>query len=324
MTKAELVDGQYISSKTAAIYDYAFDKALAAIPWHEWLMDSRTQFQCKSEFITGVNRWIHSTRCNSVQSLERFTQQHVIVGTTQAFDEAYFRYNNRRLRCFRGEYAYHRRCFKNFLYVEDAPLETGDWLIISWPFCSTGGQHPLQQATLDTARSLDVPVLLDCAYFGTCTHMQFDYSHPAIKEVCFSLTKGLGLGDFRIGIRYSDFSDNTPIFQQNAYQHLPFANMRIGLHMMNQFSPDFIPDKYLSSQRAICEKYGLFATNCMHLALGPAEWDDFKVDSTYVRVGIRNLVKFHFKHAKGDAQKNIPTNIICDPKETSKIHSVER
>ena len=53
----------------------------------------------------------HSTKLNRISDgckfySKRYTRRDITIGTTQSFDEAYFRYAGRRLRMFRGEYAY--------------------------------------------------------------------------------------------------------------------------------------------------------------------------------------------------------------------------
>lgn len=279
---------------TNAIYDYAFVKALREVPWTEWMENEDRPFGCRLEYLEKFDEWIHSTELNTVRGLERFSERHLINGTTQTFDEAYFTYKERRLRIFRGEYAYHSRIVRTVFL--DTPLEKNDWVIISLPFCTTGDKHDMMDEILDQALLLDVPVIVDCAYFGTCHSVEFDFNHPAITSVSFSLTKGLGLGDIRSGIRYSNIVDDNPICQQNRYDHTILGAAKIGIHMMERFSPDFIPAKYREAQESACADIGLTPTKCMHLALGNFnEHPDYQIDGKYARFGIRNLVKKRFR-----------------------------
>lgn len=291
VTRVDAEQKGLISSMTNAVYDYEFIKLLKDVPWQEWMLTPNV-FRCRPQFLEKFDQWIHSSKLNSITGLERFKHRDLINGTTQTFDEAYFKYARRRLRVFRGEYAYHRRVALNWSYIEDKPLEGNDYIIVSAPFCSTGRVHPQLQITLERAHALQIPVIIDCAYFGTCEDFHLDVTHPAIESVSFSLSKGLGLGDIRCGIRYSNIEDMNPIRQQNHYDHTVLSAARIGLYMMERLGPDFIPNKYSKMQKELCAEVGLEPTPCMHLALGrTTEWDSYMIDNMYARVGIRNLIK---------------------------------
>lgn len=288
---------ELLTKETQAIYDHQFFLALQDIPIKEW-MEKPKPLDCREEYLKRFDQLIHRCQVNSVVGLERFDKHHLIHGTTQAFDEAYLRYANRRLRLLRGEYAYHKRVNPKFCFlgVGEEQLRENDYVIISFPFCSTGDVPENFEDILDQCEMLGVPVEIDCAYFGTCTGLNFNLSHPAIKAVSFSLSKSMGLGDIRSGIRYSNYSDAMPIAQQNDYNHLPLMSAKIGLYMMEKFDFDYIPKTYREHQLAVCSKLGLKATPCMHLALGQKEeYSDYLVDDKYFRVGLRHLVKAHKK-----------------------------
>lgn len=295
-----IADG-LLTQKTHAIYDYDFIQALKKMPLAEWL-EKPAPFRCRWAYLDHYHHWIRSSRLNSIVGLERFQRRDLINGTTQTFDEAYMKYAHRRLRVFRGEYRYHMRIVPQWRFLEDEPLATNDYVIISAPFCSTGDAHPQMNSVLDECERLRVPVIVDCAYFGTCENIHLELSHPAIESVSFSLSKGTGMGDVRSGIRYSNLNDNNPICQQNNYDHSVLFAARVGLYMMETFSPDFIPERYSAVQKQVCRALGLKPTPCMHLALGDSSWDNFKIDDLYNRVGVRELVRNEFKkQRKGES-----------------------
>ena len=235
------------------------------------------------------------------------TAERIIVGTTQSFDESYFRYHNRRLRLFRGEYAYHRRCYKNHLWLDQPktgcfsgewaePLDSNDWIIVSHPFCGTGDEHPKLKELLGQCETKHIPVVLDCAWFGTCFNLCFDFDHPAITEISFSLSKGIGLGYMRTGLRFSNYPplENMPIAQQNSYKHLALSNCQIGIWQMKQFDPDWQARKYLKWYQQLCRKYNMLETKCLHisrLSLYNKYRDDFLIDESYAKVGVREALK---------------------------------
>jgi len=283
-----------VQNRRNAVYDSLYAKALAEIPWADWHREPRPFF-CRLEYLKKFDAWIHASRLNRIEGLAAFEIHHLINGTTQSFDEAYFKHRDRRLRVFRGEYAYHRRICGETPYLDDEPLEAGDYVIVSAPFCSTGVVHPRFDEILDEAGRLNIPVIVDCAYFGTCMDISLRLDHPAIESVSFSLTKGLGLGDARSGIRYSRIDDHLPISQQNKYDHSVLATAKMGLHMMNLFSADHIPTRFRETQLEVCRELGIRASSCMHIAIGGAEWDHYKVDGLYNTLGIREVIRARFK-----------------------------
>ena len=281
-----------ISEKTNAVYDYGFVKALSAIDMKEW-MEKSPPFDCRLDYLSLIDQRIKETKINKIEGLDKFPEHHLINGTTQEFDEAYYRHSGRRLRFFKGEYAYHRRN-NEYTFIEDDIIDSNDYIIISAPFCSTGDVHPQFYTILDTAFTKKVPVIIDCAYFGTCSRFMVNLNHPAIESVSFSLSKGLGLGDIRSGIRYSKINEG-PIKQQNDYNHTVLLAAKIGIHMLERFDFDYIPNRYQKHQINICKQVGITPTKCMHLALGDDSWKDYRIDDTYNRLGIRNLVKYAYK-----------------------------
>jgi len=290
---------EYLTQKTQSVYDHEFYIKLQEVPLSEW-MAKPSPLHCKDDYLEKINSLIITCKENSIEGLNRFKKRDLIFGTTQSFDEAYLRYCERRLRIYRGEYAYHKRVMEDFVFVEDEEIQKHDFLIVSLPFCSTGsipeGGWINFEKTLDRCLALGVPVEVDCAYFGTCYGLEFNFNHPAIKAVSFSLSKGMGLGDIRSGIRYSNYEDSMPIRQQNLYNHLPLLNAKVGIFMMETFNFDYLPMTYKAIQQEVCAKLNIEATPCVHLALGNSkDHEDFIIDGSYYRLGLRDILKLKKK-----------------------------
>ena len=307
---SELI-GTLFSQKNYSIYDPEYQRHLRKAPWEYWLSQAN-YFDVKDEYIEAFIHWISSSNNNQISegcqlNSRRYKRKDIIVGTTQSFDEAYFRYKNRRLRLFRGEYAYHRRCYQNHLWL-DYPaqsdstgewaesLDSGDWVIISHPFCGTGDEHPRLKELLSQCETKNIPVIMDCAWFGTCFDLNFDLDHPAITEVSFSLSKGIGLGYMRTGLRFSNYpeSENMPIAQQNSYKHLVFINCQLGIYQMKKFSPDWQANKYREWYKLLCDEYNMLETKCLHISRLPSDSQyakHFLVDESYAKVGVREALK---------------------------------
>ena len=87
--------------------------------------------------------------------------------------------------------------------------------------------------------------------------MNIDLTAPAITEVCFSLTKGLGIGNLRTGIRYSNYdsNDSNPL-DNKMITIICLGAAQIGMHMMDS-SHRQNTDKYKQWQADLCEGLGL-------------------------------------------------------------------
>jgi hypothetical protein len=287
----QLIESGLVGQKTNAVYDAKFNKIFKSIPWQQWFAEHNDPLDCKSEYLDTYKQYLSAMKSNHISGLDRFSQFHLINGTTQTFDEAYYKYSNRRLMMYRGEYAYHRRIVHDWAFIEDTPIQPNDYVIVSVPHCTTGDVPVDFYEMLDTCARLKVPVIVDCAYIGTCCDVAVDLEHPAIESVSFSLTKGTGTGHIRSGIRFSNIIDDMPICQQNRYNHTILGAAKVGIYFMKELqSPDYIPNIYRTHQLSICEEFGITPTKCMHIALGDADWEEFIVDG-YYRIGIRNLVK---------------------------------
>lgn len=288
-----LIEKKLLQTRHNAVYDYRFQQTLAAAPWQEWLSKAG-YFEVADVYKTEFSAWLNSGELNSVVGLERFEFCDLINGTTQGFDEAYYRYAGRRLRVLRGEYAYHRRVVSDAVFYEDQPLDANDYMIISWPFCGDGYNVCAINVILDQCAKLGVPVIIDGAWYGTCGGVHIDLRHPAITEAVFSLTKSTGTGNIRSGVRYSNYNDNLPIRQQNNYNHLVLGAAQIGLWMMRHFNPDWQYTHYRQWQTQLCDSLGVKPSLCVHIAIadGSEDWhQQFRIDDKHCKIGIRDALK---------------------------------
>ena len=220
-------------------------------------------------YLKRYREWIESTQLNRVLGLDNFPSVTYSQGTTESFDKFYLRNRNRRFRCFRGEYLYHELTWQNlgydWAYIDDQELQANDAVVFSLPFADTGNQKHTQEL-LDTCVSLDIPVLIDSAFFGICSDIDFDYSHPAITDVTMSLSKPFPVYGMRIGIRFSkDTTDGLNIYGNTHYVNKFGA--AVGIQLFNRQTPDYIFARYRDQQLAWCEKYNLAASNCVTFGL---------------------------------------------------------
>lgn len=228
-------------------------------------------------FCDSYRAWIQSTTLNSVWGLDQYPVASLSQGTTQAFDHFYLRHASRRFRCLPGEYAYHTLSWQQYwpnqwqyLSEHDArhDLQPGDAVVMSWPFADLGNQHPaLTMEFLDRCHELGLPVLIDAAFFGVCGNQEFRFDHPAIQEVCFSLSKSFPVSGLRIGMRLSrqPLGDGLEIYHRTQYVNKLSA--ALGLYLISAQGPDQNFQRWRDQQEKFCKTMHLTPSDCVLFGL---------------------------------------------------------
>jgi len=243
------------------------------------------------EFCERYKAWIASTSLNTYKGLEDFKFSAYSNATSEGFDKFYIRNNRRRFRCFKGEYVYHQIAWRNawpdWKFIEEEDLDSNDAVIISYPFSDTGNKHPLQDEILERCSELGIPVLIDCVFSGVASNLTFDFTYPCITDITFSLSKIFPVAYARIGMRLTRVDDDDTMF---VYQKIAYNNRMgaaLGLHFIDNFSVDYIVDKYLATQLNFCKQLDVEPTHTVFFALGGNEWKQ------YSRGGPTNRLSFH-------------------------------
>lgn len=242
-----------------------------------------------SETYKSVYRnWILSSKNNEVAGLNNYPHTSFSQGTTESFDKFYVRHAKRTFKVFKGEYTYHKVMFKSGLtwnYIDDFPLTQNDALIISLPFANTGGDYNYE-SILREAEKLNIPTLVDCCWFGSCGGLSFNFNYSCIEDITFSLSKAFPISRFRVGIRFSKekhLEDGI-----NAYEHDNYVNyfsQHLGVSYMNNFSCDYLFNKYRSQQSYLCSQLGVEPSSVVSLATSSDEkWN-------YLDRGMSNLYR---------------------------------
>lgn len=163
--------------------------------------------------------WIQSTKNNTITGLDKFSTFAFSNGTTEAFDKFYLKHSKRRLRYFKGEYMYHlaigKAYFQEVKLIEDDAIRPNDVVVFSLPFADNGAEHPNMTEILNACEQLNVPVLIDCCYFGVCGGVNFDFSYNCIEEIVFSLSKNFPVQHLRIGMRLTKSDNDDPLLVYN-------------------------------------------------------------------------------------------------------------
>ena len=221
----------------------------------------------KQKFLDLYRSWITQSKLNTVVGLEDFPIATFSSGTTEAFDKFYLKNLHRRIRYFRGEYMYHqvagRQYFKEAKFVEDDDLDSNDVLVLSLPFSDTGNAHPSMEDTLKKCSQLGIPVLLDCAYFGICSNIEFNLNHDCITDVTFSLSKTFPVPHLRIGMRLTRYDDDDSLLVMNKTDYVNRLSCAVGVELLENFSPDTIHQRYQIAQFELCNKLGITPSKCV-------------------------------------------------------------
>lgn len=225
-----------------------------------------------AQYLGDYRSWIKSSKRNHVQGLDNFPLADFSLGTSESFDKFYLKHHDKRFRIFRGEYLYHKLSWtqqnRDWAYLDDEALKSGDAVIVSLPFADTGNIHNMYtKQFLDQCLQLNIPVLLDCAFFGICGNIDFDFTHPAIKEVCFSHSKAFPVSTVRIGIRFSKNDDRDSLSVYNQSQYVNKFAAALGLALMKKQTPDEIFARYRQQQLQWCQQYQLEASNTVIFGL---------------------------------------------------------
>lgn len=247
-------------------------------------------------FLTKYRRWIETTALNKIHNLNEFKYACYSNGTTESFDKFYLKHSNKRFRCFKGEYMYHKLAWRagfDWCYIEDDVLRKNDAVIVSLPFANTGNEHIKLDYLMAVCTELDIPVLLDCAYFGICRDIEFDFSYPCIKEITFSLSKIFPVSYARIGMRLTKEDDDDTLFVYKKINYVNRLGPLLGLRYIDNFSPDYIVNKYRNTQKEFCAALGVKQSKTVLFGLGNDEWKE------YNRGGTENRLSFHRQFITG-------------------------
>lgn len=217
-------------------------------------------------FLKEIDQWINTHKRVKYINLDKFTRRDAILGTTHQLDELHMLHGPN-IATYKGEYKYHRRLtdfkVKQIQHYEE--LVEGDVFVVSYPSCITTGYHKDFDKLLNHCYNNNIPVHIDGAWFGQCRNFEFDVSHPAIHSVSVSLSKALGMGSQRIGIRYTRERVNGPIAIMNDFDYCNVSDMWLGVEAMNYFGTDYWWSNYKELYTKVCKDFNLEETDSIHV-----------------------------------------------------------
>ena len=230
-------------------------------------------------FTDKFDEYIKASKLNNLKGLDAYEHRSFVHGTSQTFDSFWMRHNNKRFRCFKGEFFYHQANWKKFYkwcYLEDDNIQINDAVVISLPFSDYGKEHPRMREILEECERWEVPVLIDCAYYLIGRGIEFNFTeYDCIEDITFSLSKGFHLANrLRAGTRYSKkyYDDNIHIYNEwKQYSHL---SAHLGTELLSYFPPDYTVNKWRDKQLEFCKKVNLKPSDCVIFAFGGDEYKE--------------------------------------------------
>ena len=206
--------------------------------------------------------WILSSPFNTLVGLDSFSRKDIINGCTQFIDNLYMQGE---VQVLKGDYKYHHRLGNWGRTV--GKLSPKIPLIIAMPFPQVGATHQDMAEILDECKIKNIPVHIDGAWISCCRDITFDFNHVAIRSVGISLSKGLGLGWNRVGLRWTKDTKADSISIMNDFHMNLRAPAMIGLHFVRNLPADYLWFTHGERYYKVCRDFELTPTRSIHLAL---------------------------------------------------------
>ena len=223
-----------------------------------------TTNQIYEDFKIELIDWITSSKLNSITGFDSFNRTDICIGCTQFIDTLYM---NVPIQTIAGDYKYHERLNDAIQFSIIGNLKPKIPLIIALPFPKIGDIHPSMDLILDECLSKDIPVHIDGAWVTCCRNINFNLNHPSIESAAISLSKGLGLGWNRIGLRWSKHKTPDAITVMNDFHMNNRALVIIGLYFLRNLQPDHLWTTHKDRYEKICKDFNLEQTNSIYIAL---------------------------------------------------------
>lgn len=239
--------------------------------------------QVYKDFKQLCESWIFASTLNRLSGIGAFTRKDIIIGCTQFIDTVYMQGP---VQTLRGDYRYHERlgtsCVKDVgNLVHEIPL------IIAMPFPQIGAPHLNMEEILRECEFKNIPIHIDGAWVTCCRDIEFNFDHPQIHSMGISLSKGLGLGWNRIGLRWTKSFKSDAVTIMNDFNMNCRALAKIGLHFLKEFPADYLWQTHGDRYCRVCEDFNLTPTKSIYLAQRAGE-----------PVGVAPLIRYLEEHGQ--------------------------
>jgi hypothetical protein len=220
--------------------------------------------QVFTDFKRECTEWIMRSKLNRLEGLSWFERCDIITGCTQAIDTQYMKGP---VQIIKGDYRYHERLNPKIEYIQRGGMQPNIPLIAAQPFPSTGDTFPDFFNFVEEAFYKNVPLHIDMAWLTCCKDIRMNVMQVQIKTAFVSLSKGLGLGWNRIGLRWTKDSEPDAITIMNDFNMVNKVPVMIGLHFIRNLPPDHLWTSHGHRYEKICRDFNLTPTKSIYLAM---------------------------------------------------------
>jgi hypothetical protein len=215
------------------------------------------------EFKTKFKDFVFSSKLNNIIGIDLFHYEDLISGCTQYIDNLYMQGS---LQVISGDYKYHERLNRAVVkkvgdLIPEIPL------LISMPFPQYADIHRDMNSILDECKLKNIPIHIDGAWITCCKDITFDLQHASIKSLGISLSKGLGMGWNRIGLRFSKNKISDSISIMNDFHMQNRMLSIVANYVLDNVESDYLWSKYQYANEKICKDFNLIQTKSIHIAI---------------------------------------------------------
>lgn len=252
-----------------------------------------SEYWSESTHIEIFESWIQQSQHRLINGLSDFKHRALCSGTSQAIETFITRNQHRCIRFSKNEFILSKIvCNANGIpwrWLEDGPVQAGDAIIISCPFSGNGSYLTDFNSVISSCEKLEVPVLVDAAYFGISSEILIDVTSPCITDVCVSISKPFSTM-LRHGIRFTRLYYDDPLQNASAMGIISRPCAIVSSKLLLKFDSDYIVNRYISKYQQVCSDRLLIKTPTITLALGdPDLHQDFK-RGDFVRICVTDEI----------------------------------
>lgn len=269
---------------TAPVVSRQVQLVVKATGAEDFMRSGDGNVRLRLDFLETYLDWLQASSQSVALGLTEYPHQYFTNGVTEGYDIFMRSFAGSRFRVLKGEYPYTALSEPSWEYIEDDELRTDDAVVLSSPFYATGRPPQDYDRILDRCKDLHIPVFVDAAYFGTCYGESFDYSHPAITMVGFSLSKTFAIQSYRCGMLLTRKKLRHLEEIQVSANYFNRVGAYMGMRLMRVFPADFMPGKYRRRHQLVCYRLGLLPTSSIMLANvreGDHRFDDLLADGRF-------------------------------------------
>lgn len=213
--------------------------------------------------------YVKRSNCFNLHNIDLFPIKEIIIGCHHYIDGILVANGISNVQVLEHEYKYYEKLNPDWQWAVPGNLVPNLDLIIATPFPGYLDLHPEFLSILDECTQKNINVHLDCAWLSCSNNLEIDLSHPSIKSIGISLSKGYSASWNRIGVRFTKAKDPTdPITIFNNANMCPESVVRNGICLLEHVPIDYMWNKYGARYYSLIDKHDLEEGKILFAAYG--------------------------------------------------------